>query len=77
MAACRKTPARAPLVVGQIVTCDRPFTSLIGAHFRAGDRFAVDLVGRSTRCRHELTGSVVWIQGSDEGSRFVAAEETA
>lgn len=64
---------RSGLAVGAVVTNDRPFTSPIGAHFAAGERFEVEIVGRSTRCRHLGTGSVVWVQGSAHGSRFLTA----
>lgn len=61
------------LVVGEVIVNDRPFTSPIGAHFAAGEQFLVEIVGRSTRCSHLGTGSVVWVQGSKRGSRFVTA----
>lgn len=63
-------PERAALVLGAVVVNDRPFTSPIGAHFAAGERFEVEIVGRSTRCRHARTGSVVWLRGSAVGSTF-------
>ncbi len=61
------------LTIGTVLTASHAFTSPIGCHFLAGDTFTVDLVGRSTRCTHDRTGSVVWVQGSSVGSKFVTA----
>ena len=61
----------AALSVGAVVVNDRPFTSPVGAHFAAGERFEVEIVGRSTRRRHVGTGSVVWLRGSVDGSKFL------
>ena len=71
----RLQPAAASgrLAAGVIVTNDAGFTSPTGAHFAAGERFEVEIVERSTRARHLGTGSVVWIQGSTAGARFVVA----
>lgn len=61
------------LTVGTIVTNAAPFTTPTGIHFRANERFEVVAEGRSTRCEHIGTGSVVWIQGSTIGAKFVTA----
>ena len=58
--------------VGEKVTNDRPFVSPIGASFAPGESFSVEIVGVSTRCRHDRTGSVVWVQGSRMGCFFLA-----
>ena len=52
------------LTVTSIITNAAAFVTPIGCSFRAGERFEVEIVDRSTRCRHLGTGSVVWIQGS-------------
>ena len=52
-----------PFAVGQTVTNTTPFTSLIGAHFREGSRFTVELVGEvNTRVRSEIGDCTVWIE---------------
>lgn len=60
------------LTAGNIISNDRSFTAPTGTHFMSGERFAVEIVGRSTRCRHIGTGSVVWVQGSARGSAFLS-----
>jgi hypothetical protein len=49
------------LNVGDKVTLRASFTSPIGASFRAGAVFIVDLVGESVRMRAAICGSVVWV----------------
>lgn len=62
--------SRLLLMPGMTISNAKPFTSPIGTHFPAGEMFVVEVVGQSTRCRHERTGSVVWVQGNRTSSSF-------
>ena len=57
--------------VGAIITNSHPFTSIIGAHFGAGEEFEVTIIGsHNIQARHLRTGSIVWLRRVGSVPRF-------
>lgn len=57
--------------VGAHITNSHAFTSIIGAHFAAGEVFEITIVGsHNIQAVHLRTGSVVWLRRVGDTPRF-------